>query len=123
MQLIFVRERTRNILLKSGNVFSWNNFAPYACPSGQSGLRQHSERTESIETKYKGIILGVAGLRLAFPVIQGIVMLAGLYLGLSRGFLSITDVLPDTGSTLRAMILPAAFALLSVNLLLKLYMG
>jgi len=56
-------------------------------------------------------------------VIQGVVLLAGLYLGLSRGFMALRDILPDTGSQLRAMLLPAAFALLAVNLLLKLYMG
>ena len=46
-----------------------------------------------------------------------------LYLGLSRGFMALKDLIPDTGSQLRAMLLPAAFALLAVNLLLKLYMG
>ena len=57
------------------------------------------------------------------PVIQGVVLLAGLYLGLSRGFMALRDLLPDTNSQIRAMLLPAAFALLAVNLLLKLYMG
>jgi hypothetical protein len=57
------------------------------------------------------------------PVIQGLVLLAGLYLGLSRGFMALGDLLPDSGSKLRVMLLPAAFALLAVNLLLKLYMG
>ena len=57
------------------------------------------------------------------PVIQGVVLLAGLYLGISRGFMALKDVLPDTRSQLRAMILPALFALLVINLLLKLYMG
>ena len=57
------------------------------------------------------------------PVIQGVVLLAGLYLGISRGFMALKDVLPDTKSQTRAMILPALFALLAVNLLLKLYMG
>jgi len=51
------------------------------------------------------------------------VLLTGLYLGVSRGFMALKDVLPDTKSKTRAMILPALFALLAVNLLLKLYMG
>jgi hypothetical protein len=57
------------------------------------------------------------------PVIQGLILLAGLYLGISRGFMALKDVLPDTNSQIRAMLLPALFALLAVNLLLKLYMG
>jgi hypothetical protein len=57
------------------------------------------------------------------PVIQGVVLLAGLYLGISRGFLALKDLLPDVGSQIRAMLLPSVFALLAVNLLLKLYMG
>jgi hypothetical protein len=57
------------------------------------------------------------------PVIQGVVLLAGLYLGISRGFLALKDLLPDTNSQIRVMLLPALFALLAVNLLLKLYMG
>ena len=57
------------------------------------------------------------------PVIQGFVLLAGLYLGLSRGFSALKDLLPDTRSQIRAMLLPSIFALLAVNLLLKLYLG
>jgi len=57
------------------------------------------------------------------PVIQGFVLLAGLYLGISRGFMALKDVLPDPNSRIRAMLLPALFALMAVNLLLKLYMG
>ena len=57
------------------------------------------------------------------PVIQGLVLLAGLYLGVSRGFMALNDLLPDNNSQIRAMLLPALFALLAVNLLLKLYMG
>jgi hypothetical protein len=53
------------------------------------------------------------------PVIQGVVLLAGLRLGLSRGSMALKDLLPYSGSQLRAMLLPAAFALLAVNLLLK----
>ena len=74
-------------------------------------------------------LLGTADMHFAalipewIPVIQGLVLLAGLYLGLSRGFMALKDLLLDTGSQLKAMLLPAAFALLTVNLLLKLYMG
>jgi hypothetical protein len=57
------------------------------------------------------------------PVIQGLVLLAGLYLGVSRGFMAIKDLLPDSRAQIRTMLLPAVFALLAVNLLLKLYMG
>ena len=47
----------------------------------------------------------------------------GLYLGISHGFKALNDVLPTTNSRIRAMLLPALFALLVVNLLLKLYMA
>jgi len=57
------------------------------------------------------------------PVIQGFILLAGLYLGIKRGFLALEDILPDTGSQIRAMLLPALFALSAVILLLRLYMG
>ena len=57
------------------------------------------------------------------PMIQGIVLLAGLYFGLTRGYLGIKDLLNSPASRARAMILPALFALLVVNLLLKLYLG
>jgi len=74
-------------------------------------------------------LLGTADMHFAplipdwIPVIQGCVLLTGLYLGLSRGFMALRDLLPETGTQLRAMLLPAMFALLAVNLLLKLYMG
>ena len=57
------------------------------------------------------------------PVIQGIVLLAGLYLGVNRGFMAIKDLLPDSRTQIRSMVLPSIFAILAVNLLLKLYMG
>ena len=57
------------------------------------------------------------------PVIQGAVLLIGLYLGVSRGFMALNDLLSDINSRIRAMLLPALFALVVVNLLLKLYMG
>jgi len=57
------------------------------------------------------------------PLIQGLVLLAGLYLGISRGFMALQDLLPDARLQIRAMLLPSLFALLAVNLLLKLYLG
>jgi ferredoxin len=57
------------------------------------------------------------------PPIQGIVLLAGLYMGLSRGYLAIKGLVKDPLLRARAMILPSLFALLVVNVLLKLYMG
>jgi len=57
------------------------------------------------------------------PMIQGLVLLAGLYLGITRGFMALKELLPDPGSQIRAMLLPSVFSVLAVNLLLKLYMG
>ncbi len=57
------------------------------------------------------------------PLIQGLVLLGGLYLGVSRGFMALNRLLPDASAQIRAMLLPSLFAILAVNLLLKLYMG
>ncbi len=57
------------------------------------------------------------------PVIQGILLLTGLYFGISRGFLSLKTIVPNFAARGRAMLLPALFALVMVNILLKLYMG
>ena len=57
------------------------------------------------------------------PMIQGIILLAGLYLGVSRGYLSLKDLVCDPAIQAKVMILPALFALCVVNILLKLYMG
>jgi hypothetical protein len=57
------------------------------------------------------------------PVIQGIILLTGLYLGTSRGYLALGDLVRDPVAKARAMILPSLFALLAVNILLKLFMG
>lgn len=57
------------------------------------------------------------------PVIQGTILLFGLYFGLSRGFLGIKKNVHDPVARARIMILPSIFALLVVNTLLKLYMG
>ena len=52
-----------------------------------------------------------------------VIMLAGLYFGLSRGYLAIKDIVADSGLRTRAMIYPSLFALLVINIFLKLYMG
>ena len=57
------------------------------------------------------------------PLLQGLVLLAGLYLGLSRGFLGLSGLVSDPQSKARGMILPALFALLVINLFLRLFLG
>jgi polyferredoxin/plastocyanin len=57
------------------------------------------------------------------PLIQGTILLSGLYFGLSRGYIGLKNIIPDSPSRVKAMILPSFFALLIVNILLKLYMG
>jgi len=57
------------------------------------------------------------------PMIQGVILLAGLYFGLTRGFLAIKKVVPNHVARGRAMILPSLFALAVINIFLKLYMG
>jgi polyferredoxin/plastocyanin len=57
------------------------------------------------------------------PIIQGIILLSGLYLGLSRGYLSLKDIMNGPDARARAMIVPSLFALLVINVFLKLYMG
>jgi hypothetical protein len=48
---------------------------------------------------------------------------AGLYFGLSRGYLGLKALVGNHTQTIRAMLLPSLFALFVVNILLKLYMG
>jgi hypothetical protein len=57
------------------------------------------------------------------PLILGIILLTGMYLGLSRGYLGLKNLLPDLRLRAKAMIVPSLFVLLVVNLLLKLFMG
>jgi hypothetical protein len=57
------------------------------------------------------------------PIMQGVILLAGLYFGLNRGHLGIKKLVEDPSRRVRAMILPSLFALFTVNILLKLYMG
>jgi len=37
--------------------------------------------------------------------------------------MALREILPDPGAQIRAMLFPSVFAILAVNLLLKLYMG
>ena len=57
------------------------------------------------------------------PLIQGVILLAGLYFGLTRGYLAIKPVVDDPRSRAKAMIPLSIFALLVVNALAWLYMG
>jgi hypothetical protein len=57
------------------------------------------------------------------PLIQGAILLGGLYLGLTRGYLAIKPLVDDAHSRAKAMIPPCLFALLVVNVLAKLYMS
>jgi hypothetical protein len=57
------------------------------------------------------------------PVIQGVILLAGLYLGISRGRLAVGEIIEQQVALRRVMILPALFALMVVNVLLKIYLG
>ncbi len=57
------------------------------------------------------------------PVIQGVVLLGGLYVGLTRGYLALGNLVSEAGSRVKVMLLPSLFALFIVNILLKLYLG
>jgi polyferredoxin len=57
------------------------------------------------------------------PYIQGLIMLVGLYLGLSRGYLAIKDIVSDSRLRTKVMVFPSLFALLVVNIFLRLFMG
>jgi hypothetical protein len=57
------------------------------------------------------------------PIIQGFALLVGLYLGITRGFLTIRELLPDAFLRAKAMLLPAVFSLVVVNILYRLYLG
>lgn len=53
------------------------------------------------------------------PLIQGIVLLMGLYLGLNRGQQALQEIIPNKRVLFYVMIFPSLFALLCVNILLK----
>jgi plastocyanin len=57
------------------------------------------------------------------PIIQGWLLLAGLYLGLKKGALSLEGLLPNQPGRVKALVLPALLALLIVNFLMRLYLG
>ncbi|MEE8540617.1 MAG: hypothetical protein V3S66_03060 [Desulfobacterales bacterium] len=57
------------------------------------------------------------------PIIQGLLLLTGLYWGISRGFLGLKRIIPDSAMRVKAMFLPSLFVLFIVNIFLKLYMG
>jgi len=57
------------------------------------------------------------------PLVQGILLLSGLYFGIRRGFLGLKGIVPGSAVRVKAMLLPSLFALLMVYILLKLYMG
>ena len=59
----------------------------------------------------------------SIPLIQGTILLFGLYFGLSRGYLSLKDIIPSPNLRARAMRIPSIFALLVVNIFFRLYMG
>ena len=56
-------------------------------------------------------------------MIQGFVLMAGLYLGISRGYQALNGLVEDPVRKSKIMVLPMLFALAVVNILLKLYMG
>ena len=57
------------------------------------------------------------------PLIQGTILLAGIYFSLSRGYLALQDLVPESKTRFKAMVLPSIFILGAVNIFLKLYMG
>ncbi|MFC1880532.1 4Fe-4S binding protein [Thermodesulfobacteriota bacterium] len=57
------------------------------------------------------------------PIIQGIIMLAGIYFSLSRGYLGLKNLLPESISRFKALLPPSIFALIVVNVFLRIYMG
>jgi hypothetical protein len=57
------------------------------------------------------------------PLIQGLVLLTGLYLGLSRGCQAAKELINDKFSLFLSMVFPSLFALVCVNILLKIFMG
>lgn len=57
------------------------------------------------------------------PIIQGGLLLAGLYFGISRGFLALQTLVPDPKLCVKSLFLPALLGWLVVNILIKLYLG
>ena len=57
------------------------------------------------------------------PIIQGVILLAGIYFSLSRGYLGLKNILPESIPRFKALMPPSIFALIVVNVFLKIYMG
>jgi plastocyanin len=57
------------------------------------------------------------------PVIQGIILLAGIYFSLSRGYLGLKNLLPESLAPYKVLLPPAIFVLIVANIFLKIYMG
>ncbi len=57
------------------------------------------------------------------PPIQGVIMLAGVYFSLSRGYLGLKNLLPESIPRVKALLPPSIFVLIVVNIFLKIYMG
>ena len=57
------------------------------------------------------------------PVIQGIIMLVGLYFSMSRGYIGLKSLFAEPIARFKALLLPCIFGLLVVNMFLKIYMG
>ena len=57
------------------------------------------------------------------PIIQGVILLAGIYFSLSRGYLGLKNILPESIPRFKALLPPSIFALIVVNVFLKIYMG
>ncbi len=57
------------------------------------------------------------------PLIQGLLLLTGLYFGIHRCYLGLQKIVSDPKQRLKIIILPALFALSVVNIFLKLYLG
>jgi hypothetical protein len=51
------------------------------------------------------------------------VLLCGLYFGIQRTFMTLEKSIPEPRTRVKALLLPTVYALTTVNLLLKLYMG
>ncbi len=59
----------------------------------------------------------------AIPYIQGTLILAGLYFGLTRAFSGLTALESSRTRAVRAMVIPSLLALVVANIFLRLYMG
>jgi len=57
------------------------------------------------------------------PVIQGLLILSGLYLGIRSGIASLFELFNDARAIFRAMLAPAVLTLLICNIFLKLFTG